>query len=148
MPKKQLIKKGSGYLIILCDGRHFSVDTAMQPSEHDHIDTGLGGLSLDVSYTSSCGLWWGVARDEASGFVIESPSYHHQRFPGNCQLEFERCPKFLSILAGGSSGSSCPLAGGDSLELPEEDSLDVCYPNYSESILSSQPSYSDATRDE
>ena len=26
---------------------------------------------------------------------MESPSYHHQRFPGNCQLEFERCRKFF-----------------------------------------------------
>jgi hypothetical protein len=24
---------------------------------------------------------------------MESPSYHRQRFPGNCQLAFERCPK-------------------------------------------------------
>ena len=32
--------------------------------------------------------------DESSGFVIESLSYHHQRFPRNCQLESERCRRF------------------------------------------------------
>jgi len=31
--------------------------------------------------------------DESSGFVMQIPSYHHQRFPENCQLEFERCRK-------------------------------------------------------
>src|SRR6266478_5496985 len=25
--------------------------------------------------------------------IFESTSYYHQRFPGNCQLECERCPK-------------------------------------------------------
>ena len=24
---------------------------------------------------------------------MQTPSYHHQRFPENCQLEFERCRK-------------------------------------------------------
>jgi hypothetical protein len=27
--------------------------------------------------------------DASSGFVFKSPSYHHQGFPQNCQLEFE-----------------------------------------------------------
>src|SRR2546427_1636515 len=26
--------------------------------------------------------------------TLGSPSYHHQRFPGDCQPVFERCPKF------------------------------------------------------
>ena len=28
--------------------------------------------------------------------IFESTSYYHQRFPGNCQLEFERCHNFTS----------------------------------------------------
>jgi hypothetical protein len=40
-----------------------------------------------------------VDGDESSGFVIESLSYHHQRFPGNCQLEFERCRILYNLLA-------------------------------------------------
>ena len=40
--QKQLIEKGSGYLIIFCDCSHFPVDTLMQPREHDDMDTGLG----------------------------------------------------------------------------------------------------------
>jgi hypothetical protein len=31
--------------------------------------------------------------DASSGFVFKSPSYHHQGFPQNCQLEFEWCPE-------------------------------------------------------
>ncbi len=40
--QKQLVEKGPRYLISLCDLRHFSVDTLMQPRKHDDMDTGLG----------------------------------------------------------------------------------------------------------
>jgi hypothetical protein len=33
--------------------------------------------------------------DASSGFVFKSPSYHHQGFPQNCQLEFEWCRTFF-----------------------------------------------------
>jgi hypothetical protein len=46
-----------------------------------------------------------VDGDASSGFVRESPSYHHQRFPGNCQLEFERCRKERQELANGEAAS-------------------------------------------
>jgi hypothetical protein len=39
-----LREKGSGYLIICGDLRHFPVDALMQPSPHDNMDTGLGCL--------------------------------------------------------------------------------------------------------
>src|SRR2546422_7503000 len=28
---------------------------------------------------------------------MQTPSYHHQRFPENCQLEFERCQRSKTI---------------------------------------------------
>ena len=40
--QKQLGEKGPGYPIIVGDVRHFPVDTLMQPSEHDDMDTGGG----------------------------------------------------------------------------------------------------------
>src|SRR2546428_8981160 len=33
---------------------------------------------------------------------MESPSYHHQRFPGNCQLEFERCHSLHALSVHGT----------------------------------------------
>ena len=30
--------------------------------------------------------------------VFESTSYYHRRFPGNCQLNFERCQKNITFL--------------------------------------------------
>ncbi len=58
---KQVRKKGPGYPIRLCDCRHFPVDTAMQPSEHDDIDTRLGG-SIWASRTlhREASGWWGM----------------------------------------------------------------------------------------
>jgi hypothetical protein len=41
--KKQVRKKGPGYPIRCGDCRYFPVDPSMQPSEHDDIDTRLGG---------------------------------------------------------------------------------------------------------
>ncbi len=29
---------------------------------------------------------------------MQTPSYHHQRFPENCQLEFERCRNFHALV--------------------------------------------------
>ena len=46
--QKQLVEKGAGYPIIVGDVRHLPVDTLMQPSEHDDMDTGLG-ISIGAS---------------------------------------------------------------------------------------------------
>src|SRR6266705_6588281 len=35
--------------------------------------------------------------------IFESTSYYHQRFPGNCQLECERCQKFYAKIVGRDS---------------------------------------------
>ena len=40
--QKQLIKKGPGDLIILCNVRHLPVDPLIEPSLYDNLDTGLG----------------------------------------------------------------------------------------------------------
>jgi hypothetical protein len=39
---KELLEKGPRHLVDLCDVRHFPVDTLIQPSAADDIDTGLG----------------------------------------------------------------------------------------------------------
>ena len=58
--QKQLVEKGPGDLIIVGDFRPFPVDTVMQPSEHDDMDTGLG-LSIwasDKLHRVASGWWW------------------------------------------------------------------------------------------
>jgi hypothetical protein len=69
----------------------------MQPGRHDYLDTGLG-ISIWASHKLhrvASGWWWMVMNRKDS--TLGSPSYHHQRFPGDCQLEFERCRKFLTF---------------------------------------------------
>src|SRR5712691_9790678 len=95
--QKQLIEKGPRYLIILCDLRHFPVDALMQPSQSDHLDTGLG-IYIRASGKLHCVAsgWWGMSMNRKDS-IFESTSYYHRRFPGNCQLEFERC-RFSGII--------------------------------------------------
>src|SRR5262249_29483489 len=92
---KELIEKGPRYLVDLCDLRHFPVDTLIQPSESDDIDTGLG-ISIRASgKLHRVASGWGGMSMNRNDSVFESTSYYHQRFPGNCQLEFERCQASL-----------------------------------------------------
>src|SRR5439155_8655521 len=89
--QKPLREKGPRYLIIRCDLRHFPVDAWMQPSQSDHLETGLG-ISIRASGTLHCVAsgWWGMSMNRKDA-IFASTSYYHRRFPGNCQLEFERC---------------------------------------------------------
>src|SRR5712691_9960410 len=115
--QKQLIEKGPRYLIILCDLRHFPVDALMQPSQSDHLDTGLG-IYIRASGKLHCVAsgWWGMSMNRKDS-IFESTSYYHRRFPGNCQLEFERCQNSYSLRCRDAdqcrrpAGGACWLAG-------------------------------------
>jgi hypothetical protein len=75
---QQLIEKGPGDVIRLCNLGHFAVDALMEPSQLDNLDTGVG-ISIGASgklhgVASGCGLRVMHHNDSR----IES-SYHHQR---------------------------------------------------------------------
>ena len=58
--QQQLIEEGPGDAIILCDLRHFPVDALIEPSQHDHMDTGLG-ISIGSSHKFHRGAsGWGL----------------------------------------------------------------------------------------
>ena len=48
---------------------------------------------------------------------VQSPSYHHQRFPLHCQLEFERCQK--APLQWDDRGALYPVFGARQLSAAE-----------------------------
>ena len=66
----------------------------MQPREPDQRETGRGisiWASRQLHRVASGGWWMSRKRQDA---ICTSTSYSHQRFPGNCHLEFERCRNF------------------------------------------------------
>ena len=91
--EKQLIEEGPGYLIRLCDVRHFPIESLIQPRQRDNMDTGLG-ISIWASrklHRVASGWWLMVTNRHDS--MLQSPSYHRQGFRWNCQLESETCRK-------------------------------------------------------
>jgi len=71
--------------------------------------------------------------DESSGFVFKSPSYHHQGFPQNCQLEFEWCrisytpePGPISLQIVGQRGGDARLCAIASLLTREPKDARLC----------------------
>ena len=72
--KQQLIEKCPGYLIRLGKLRHFPVDTLIEPSLHDNLDT-----ALSISIRSSHKLhgvtsgWWGVVMNRQGSCL----DHHH-----------------------------------------------------------------------
>jgi hypothetical protein len=77
---KELIKKGPGDVIPLCDVRYLAVDALREPSGHDNFNPGLGrsiGAS-DKLHRVTSGRWWPVMNRNDS--MLDSPSYHRQRF--------------------------------------------------------------------
>src|SRR5712692_6047096 len=78
--KKQLGEKCPRYLIGLCDWRHVPVNALMQPSAHDHRDT---GLTIDVRASHTLQRFasgWGWMLMYCNDSMLPSPSYHRQRF--------------------------------------------------------------------
>jgi len=99
--QKQLGQKGSRDLIRLCDVHHFPIDALMEPREHDDRNT-RGGIYIWASgkLHGIVSGWWSMLLNPQDARYTFS-SYHHQRFPRNCQMEFERCQKNLDIFLEG-----------------------------------------------
>lgn len=77
--RKQVREKGPGDVILLGEWRHFPVDTLIEPSLCDNIDTGVG-ISIGASdklHRAASGWWMMVMNRHDS--LLRSPSYHHQR---------------------------------------------------------------------
>ena len=64
-----LIKKRSGDVIRLSDLRHFAVDALMEPSEPDHVDTGvrISVVASDKLHRTASGWWLMVMNRGDSG---------------------------------------------------------------------------------
>jgi hypothetical protein len=59
---QQLLKPGSGDVIILSNLRHLAIDALLEPSEPDHVDTGVRRsiVASDTPHRTASGGWWMV----------------------------------------------------------------------------------------
>ena len=91
----QLIKKSSGEGILLSNVCHLAIDALMEPSEPDHVDTGVRRsiVASDTRHRTASGGWWMVMNRGDSGLCL--PSYHRQRFAETVNWNLKRANKAL-----------------------------------------------------
>src|SRR5207249_1729198 len=87
---KQLIKKGSGDVIILSNLGHLAIDALIEPSAPDHGDTGVrcSIVTSDQLHRTASGWWSMVMNRGDSGLSL--PSYRRQRFAETIDWNLKR----------------------------------------------------------
>src|SRR5438309_718270 len=73
----QLIKKGSGDVILLSNLWHLAIEALMEPREPDHCDTGVRCyiVASDKLHRTASGWWWMVMnRGDAGEFIPINPT--------------------------------------------------------------------------